>query len=667
MAKNIQKVNLTSSSLSEEKLQELRQILPEVFAENKIDWDRLRTVLGGDIDPRIEKFGFTWAGKSNAIKNVLTPSGATLRPDKDASINFDETENLFVEGDNLEVLKLLQKAYFEKIKVIYIDPPYNTGGDFVYKDNFASPIKNYLEQTGQKDSEGNKLQTNKETNGRYHSDWLSMMYSRLKLAWNLLEEDGVIFVSIDDNEAHHLLLLMNEVFGEENFVTKFIWEKTQHFGRQKINSYSNADYILCFAKNLRKKDNNVMKELLVEKINDSLEDAPLYNASNHESDLVFAPQSVKFNISDGEYTASEDEKYLLKAKVIVKNGFNTNELKLSFRSRWSQRMIDEEFNKGTTFWVKSKNFAIRAIYREDKTANNSPRQIIFTNKNNSLCTFDRFGEKIGTSEEGTAELKDLFGGVNIFDYPKPVSLILYLCSLLYDGKNNKHVDDGVFLDFFAGSGTLAHAVINLNKKDNGKRKWICVQLPEILNENNGKTTLEKRAIKEKIEFLNSINKPTNIAEISKERIRRAIDTEKSGGFKAFKLTESNYPENNFEFDPDKSQEENKKAFQQYLDKAKQGSLFEDINVIDVVYENIVKEGLSLNSKVDSKKLGKNTIFTVVDGERNLLVCLDKKVESETVKEFAGRDYKGRVFICIDNALDDSAKANLSLNLELKTI
>lgn len=330
-------------------------------------------------------------------------------------------------------------------------------------------------------------------------------------------------------------------------------------------------------------------------------------------------------------------------------------------------MIDEEFSKGTTFWVKSKNFAIRAIYHEDKTANNSPRQIIFTNKNNSLCTFDRFGEKIGTSEEGTAELKELFGGVTIFDYPKPVSLIIYLCSLLYDGKNNKHVDDGVFLDFFAGSGTLAHAVINLNKKDNGKRKWICVQLPEILDENNGKTILEKRAIKEKIEFLNSINKPTNIAEISKERIRRAITKEKSGGFKAFKLTESNYPENNFEFDPDKSQDENKKAFQQYLDKAKQGSLFEDINVIDVVYENIVKEGLSLNSKIDSKKFGKNTIYTVMDGERSLLVCLDKKVESETVKEFAGRDYKGRVFICIDNALDDSAKANLSLNLELKTI
>jgi len=219
------KVNLTSSNLSEEKLLELRRILPEAFSEDKIDWEKLRTVLGDEVDARVEKFGFTWAGKSNAIKNVLIPSKATLAPAPDESVMFDESENLFIEGDNLEVLKLLQKAYFEKVKMIYIDPPYNTGGDFVYKDNFASPVKNYLEQTGQVDSEGNKLSTNKETSGRFHSDWLSMMYPRLKLAWNLLRDDGVIFVSIDDNEVHHLRMLLDEIFGEENFLATFIWKK----------------------------------------------------------------------------------------------------------------------------------------------------------------------------------------------------------------------------------------------------------------------------------------------------------------------------------------------------------------------------------------------------------------------------------------------------------
>lgn len=460
MPNNTKKINLTSANLSEEKLKELRHILPEVFSETKIDWDRLKLVLGDNIDPRVEKFSFTWAGKSSAIKNVITPSTSTLRPAKDESINFDTTENIFIEGDNLEALKLLQKTYFEKVKVIYIDPPYNTGSDFVYKDDFKSALKGYLSQTGQVDGDGQKLQTNKETSGRFHSDWLSMIYPRLKLAWSLLEDDGLIFVSIDDNELHHLLMIMNEIFGEENFITKFIWEKTQHFGRQKVNYYSNADYIVCFAKNLRGRETSTIRELLVEKINDELEDAPLYNASNQESDLIFAPNSVKFNISDGEYTASDDEKYVLQSKVIVRDGRNINELKMRFRSRWSQRMIDEEYEKGTTFWVKSGNFAIRAIYHEGKTANNSPRQIIFTNKNNSLCTYNRFNEKIGTSEEGTGELRDLFDGVSLFDYPKPVSLITYLCSLIYSEQNNAHAKDGIFLDFFAGSGTLAHAVIN---------------------------------------------------------------------------------------------------------------------------------------------------------------------------------------------------------------
>src|SRR3989338_4024778 len=199
--RNYKKVNLTSSNLGEEKLAELQRTLPGAFSENKIDWAKLRTVLGDKIDERIEKFSFTWAGKSGAIQNVLIPSKATLRPDKKESVKFDESENLFIEGDNLEVLKLLQKAYFEQVKMIYIDPPYNTGGDFVYRDDFASPLQNYLKQTGQKDGDGTNLTTNRETSGRFHSDWLSMMYPRLKLAWNLLRDDGVIFVSIDDHEV----------------------------------------------------------------------------------------------------------------------------------------------------------------------------------------------------------------------------------------------------------------------------------------------------------------------------------------------------------------------------------------------------------------------------------------------------------------------------------
>jgi adenine-specific DNA-methyltransferase len=280
MSTKPKKINLTSSNLSEEKLQELRRILPEVFSENKIDWDRLKTVLGNQIDPRIEKFGLSWAGKSNAIRSVLVPSAATLRPDEKASVNFDTTENLFIEGDNLEVLKLLQKAYFEKIKAIYIDPPYNTGSDFVYKDDFKSPVKGYLEQTGQITDEGQKLQTNKETNGRYHSDWLSMMYPRLKLAWNLLRDDGMIFVSIDDHEVHHLRLIMDEVFGEENYINAFLWVNNLK-GRQISGSGAAKTYehVLAYAKKI---ENVGIFEMAVEKLKALMPSS--YKGFNYEAE-----------------------------------------------------------------------------------------------------------------------------------------------------------------------------------------------------------------------------------------------------------------------------------------------------------------------------------------------------------------------------------------------
>jgi adenine-specific DNA-methyltransferase len=259
----MQKTNRTSSNLAEEKLIELYRILPEAFAENKVDFDKLRAVLGDSIQTGSEKFSFSWAGKSNAIKNVLVPSKLTLNPKPEESIKWDESENLFIEGDNLEVLKLLQKAYFEKVKMIYIDPPYNTGHDFVYNDDFSAPLDNYLKQTGQKTDAGEIASTNKETNGRYHSDWLSMMYPRLKLAWNLLREDGVIFVSIDDNEVHHLRMLMNEVFGEENFVASIMWEK-KYSPQNDATYFSDMhDYILCYAKKVRSSKNTQDGDLLL--------------------------------------------------------------------------------------------------------------------------------------------------------------------------------------------------------------------------------------------------------------------------------------------------------------------------------------------------------------------------------------------------------------------
>lgn len=645
MSKNIKKINLTSSDLIEEKLQELRSILPEVFSEEKIDWEKLRAVLGDNIDPRIEKFSFTWAGKSSAIKNVVTPSTSTLRPVKDESINFDTSENIFIEGDNLEALKLLQKAYFEKIKVIYIDPPYNTGSDFVYKDDFKSPLKGYLSQTGQVDGEGYKLQTNKETSGRFHSDWLSMMYPRLKLAWNLMSDDGVIFISIDDNEAHHLRVVLDEIFGAENYLNTFCWVNNLK-GRQISGSGAakTYEYVISYAKKIA---NIGLFDMSIEKLKslmpstykgfnyetesdgdgDYVVKNELYNtnsAFNEETrpSLVFNIH-YNFETKDVKFSSTgEDVNYEGYTKIVPKK--NNNGTHKYHAWRWSKDKIKNETDD--LKFVKTDDGA--KIYTKIREYSNTSLKDLITDI---------------TTSNGASDLKELFDGSKYFDYPKPVELLKVF---LRQGSK-----DSIIMDFFGGSGTTAQAVVELNEEDQGTRKFIVVQLPE---------TIDPSDPAYKAGF-------ATIADIAKERIRRAVKKLNSG-FKVFRLGASNYPENNFEFDPEKSESENKIAFQNYLIKAKQTSLFEDDkNQIDIVFENIIKEGFSLNSKITETKLAENNLYIVEDSGRKLLLCLDKKVENSTIKILTGTEYKNQVFICIDQALDDTDKANLGLSLELKTI
>lgn len=302
------------------------------------------------------------------------------------------------------------------------------------------------------------------------------MEKRLSIAKKLLSDDGVIFISIDDNEQAQLKTLCDSVFGEDNFITVFHWEKTQHFGRQKINFYSNCEYVLCYANKLV---STKIKELLVEKINFSLTDAPLYNASNNIKDLIFPCNSIKFNIADGYYETTESSDYVLLKPVWVKNGTNENELHLQFRSRWAQNTIDEEYRKGTTFWIKSKNFAIRTIYDASKSATVAPKSIIFSNIKNPFVAINRFGEKVGVNENASMELNNIVK-TDAFSYPKPTSLISYLISLYFDYHINNFKTDFTILDFFAGSGTTGHAVMKLNAEDGGNRKFIlCTN-----NENN---------------------------------------------------------------------------------------------------------------------------------------------------------------------------------------
>ena len=356
--------------------------------------------------------------------------------------------HILIEGDNFHALSALNLINDQKglVDVIYIDPPYNTGNqDFSYNDKFID-----------------------QEDGYRHTKWLNFMEKRLKLARELLTDNGVIFISIDDNEQAQLKLLCDSIFGERNRITTFIWEKTQHFGRQKINFYSNSEYILCYAKKLV---DSKIKELLVESINSSLLDAPLYNASNPTKTLTFPIGSTLINLPDGEYYKTTNELYFLESPVIVKNKTNINPLILTFRSRWSNDTVQREFQKGTTFWVKTEAFAIRTIYHEGKTSKTSPKQIIFTNSNNPLVSQSRFKIKVGVNEEASKELSKIVNQ-NSFTYPKPVSLIKYLLSMIYDPEADSFNDSFTCLDFFAGSGTTAQAVLELNKEDGGSRKFI---------------------------------------------------------------------------------------------------------------------------------------------------------------------------------------------------
>ena len=611
------------------------ELCPAAVQNGKIDFDRLRKELGDAVDGNIkESYDFTWVGKHEAIIEANKPIRKTLRPAKDESKNWDTTENLYIEGDNLDVLKLLQESYLNKVGMIYIDPPYNTGKDRIYRDNFEKSCADYNAELGLEDEDtGERLFRNTETNGRFHSDWCSMMYPRLKLARDFLTEDGVIFISIDDREVANLRKICDEVFGGDNFICSFIWEKTQHFGRQKLNFYSNQDYILCYAKKLTTVGNAEikLKELLVETVKTDLEDAPLYNASNGVNTLVFPAGSTKFNMKDGAYLKSKSDDYELLNPVIVENGHNKNEFSLKFRSRWSNATVQEEIAKGTTFWVKTDKFAIRAIYGNDKSANESPKQIIFTNTNNPMHTKGRLNSRIDTSENATSQTADLLGA-NVFSYPKPVSLISYFISLLFDYKNQRYENDFIVMDFFAGSATTAQAVMELNKKDNGTRKFILVQLPENLDESLRKVGSKNEAdiLQNAIGFCDRLGRPHSLAEIGKERIRLAgneiktkTDKDIDIGFRVLKLDETNMKD--VYYAPAELRQTN---LLDIVDNVKK-----DRTPLDLLFGVMIDWGMPLSLPVSEKKIGENTIFIV--GNNDLAACFDNKAISEdSIREIA---------------------------------
>lgn len=589
-----------SLDIQQDQLEKLKQLFPEVITEGKIDWEKLQTTLGKEnIEFLNERYVLNWAGKSEAFKVLQQSTTATLKPAPEESINFDNTENVFIEGENLEVLKVLQKSYYGKVKVVCIDPPYNTGNDsFIYPDSFKESKEDYQKRIGEKDEEGYLLKEgffrkNSKDSGHYHSNWLSMMYPRLFLAKNLLRDDGVIFVHIDDNEVHNLRLLMNEIFGEENFFAQVIVRSNSR-GQTYKQIAKTHEYILVYTKNfetdlneLEKDENNNDLNLKDDIGNYNIRELRNRNPKfgKHNRPNLFYPIYANPKVSDKDGFSP--------VSLVKNENYNVEILPLNSEKkescwRWGQKKCISNINQNTlesNLVAKKKGDGSFGIYEKYRKTTYKPKSIW---DDNSFLT-----------ETGTVELREL-GFENIFDFPKPVALEKQILNLSIE-------DDDIVLDFFAGSGTTAQANIELNKEDGCNRKFILVQLPELCDENS---EAYKAGYK-------------TIADISRERIRRVIkkiEKEKSEkpdmfddgkldlGFKVFKLSTSNFKI----WKGNEITEENLETqLDTFTNPVREGSKKENM-----LYELILKAGYLLTDKVEAKE----KYYSVNDGD--LIIALE---------------------------------------------
>ncbi len=549
-----------------ENIARLKELFPEVFTEGKIDFKVLQEVLGDEIETEEEYYRFTWAGKAQARREAHKPSTGTLRPAKEESLNWDTTENLYIEGDNLEVLKLLQKSYNNKVKMIYIDPPYNTGKDFVYKDNYKDNLKNYQELTGQIDDEGNKLTTNSESDGRYHSNWLSMMYPRLTLARNLLKDDGVIFISIDENEASNLLKCCNEIFGEENFISQAGWQKVYSPKNQARYLSNDYEFVLIYAKRLV--DFNIGLLPRTEKMNER------YRNIDNDSRGEWKPGDL---VAAGERSGGH---YIVKSP-------SGKEYDVPQGKHWA-------FSEPRMRELLAEN---RIYFGKDGTSFPSFKQFLSEVKQGRVASSLFSYSDYGHTDEAKKDFIKLFGeaGRTIFETLKPVRLIKNLIDIANVNPND------IVMDFFSGSGTTAESIFNYNLSNQNKNlKFVLVQLPE-------QTDKSSEAYKE--------GYPT-ISEIGKERIRRAgkkILEEKDSkkldlGFKVLKLDSSNIK--SWNGNPDNLMEN-------LFDS--QDNIKKERTEEDVLFEILLKYGLDLTLPIEEKVIEGKKVFNV--GYGALFICL----------------------------------------------
>lgn len=593
--KKFEQANDISMNMQEDRIKKLKEIFPEIESDGKIDWEKLKQILGGEITEEDERYRFTWSGKSKAIEEVSIPTTKTLRPSKsdDDSKNWDTTENLYIEGDNLEVLKVLQHSYNGKIKMIYIDPPYNTGNDFIYNDDFVLSMEEAEIKEGLKDEQGitktvDRLTKNSKDSAKYHTRWLNMMYPRLSLARDLLTDDGVIFISIDDNEVHNLRKVCDEIFGEENFVSHLIWKCRNSLQHNEPLVSIQTEKIVLYTKNKSKWNydtgcyfNRIRKPF----------DATEYSNPDNDPRGPWLSSGKTRNDGRASYT------------VISPVG-------VEFTKPWIPS--PSEFKKweqeGLIWWGKDGNAIPRkkAFLKDFK--GNAITDILFDEYTDEIKGKNKLKRtkqwEIGTTETGTKGLKEIFEGKTIFDYPKPWTLIKYLITI----STNKN---DIVLDFFSGSGTTSHAVMQLNAEDGGNRQCIMVQIPVQL-------AINKKEDKPAIEFLDNIKKTLNICEIGKERIRRAGEKileenkDKEGienldiGFKVFKLDDSNFNEWNTSYESLKAAIENSA-------KGKYTTYKDDRTHLDLVYEIMLKEGHMLTEKVEEIEVNNEIIYKIGNG------------------------------------------------------
>ena len=577
---NIKKQELTSASHCDFTLEALRQIAPSAFTEvrdeqgeltHKIDFEVLRELLGDKIlDSDEERFGFYWVGKQDAKRAAAEPTRKTLRPIVEDSVDWDNTQNLYIEGDNLEVLKLLQRAYLGKVKMIYIDPPYNTGNDFVYDDDFAMSREEMDEAMGNLDEEGNRLRRNLDSNPRYHSDWCSMIYSRLLVARILLANDGVIFISIDDNEVHHLRKICDEVFGASNFVNQFCWRRRRTQANLSVNASTVHEYILCYAKDIAKIRLNRLP-YTAEYIAQTF--------SNPDNDPKGAYQTGPL----ARPASSSNRAYTL----TMPNG-------REITAKWS--CSKETFQS----YVKEGRLVI------PRGGEGMPRIKIYLSELPGMIP-NTWLDSSGTNDDANRTIQNIFDGASLFDYSKPKVLVEHLLRL---GSSS----DSLILDFFSGSATTAHAVMQLNAEDGGKRKYICVQLPE-------ETPEESEARKAGY---------STICEIGKERIRRAgkkIKEEAEGvdldtGFRVLRVDTSNMEEVYFE----------PAALQQDHLFGQVDSVKEDRNDLDLLFGCMVDWGVELSYPLRQEEVAGKCLHIVNDGA--LVACFEEDIDLEVIRAIA---------------------------------